>query len=384
MVQKLIYLDYQATTPVAPEVVEVMLPYFTEDFIYPSLTNSLGRKINLAVEKSREVVAQSLNCNPNELFFTSGATESINTAIKGLFECEQNGNIVTTKIEHSAVLSTCRHLSRRGITTTYMDVEGNGLIDLQKLSDSITADTKLVAVMEVNNEIGVIQPIKEIGEICLKKNVPLFVDAAQSYGKMNIDVQQSNISMLAASGHKIYAPKGVGILYVNKKIKSKLLPLLHGGGQENGFRAGTLNIPNIIGLSKAVEIATAEMQSEQKRILTLRNLLLKLLEEKLTDIAIIGDMKNRIAGNLNISFKDVSGDILFNHLENVIISKGSACNSMKNQSSHVLKAMGIPSNLIDSAIRISIGRYTTESEIVMAAERISKTVNKIREISKLN
>lgn len=376
-----LYLDYQATTPVDPEVLKVMLPFFSDRFVNPASSNKLGFEINSIIVNGRNVIAKSLNCKSNEIIFTSGATESINTAIKGLFEFNAKGHVVTLKTEHSAVLNTCRYLERKGVDVTYLDVEKNGLVNLQKLSDAITSDTKLVAVMHVNNEIGVIQPIEEIGKICFQKNIPFFVDAAQSFGKMEINVLHCNISLLAVSGHKIYAPKGIGSLYVSKKIKSKIIPLIHGGDQEDGLRSGTLNVPGIVGLSRATEIAVAQMQAEQTRVLTLRNLLLKLIQEKVSDVVVNGDLENRIAGNLNLSFKNVTGDVMLNRLENIVVSRGSACNSSKNQGSHVLKAICLSDDLADSAIRISIGRFTTEEEIFQAAEQISSTVNDIRKIS---
>lgn len=381
MMNQTIYLDYQATTPTDPQVVNEMLLYFSDKFSNPASSSHLGLEVNSIIEDCRTVVSKAINCQENELLFTSGATESVNAAIKGLFEFETKGHLVTLKSEHSAVLNTCRYLERKGIAVTYLDVEENGLVNLQKLLAAITDETKLVAVMQVNNEIGVVQPIEEIGKICLQKNVPLFVDAAQSFSKMEIDVQRCNISMLAISGHKIYAPKGIGALYVSKKIKSKIVPLIHGGGQENGLRSGTMNVPGIVGLAKATEISVEQMQSEQKRILSLRNLLLKLIQEKVSDVVVNGDLENRVAGNLNLSFKNVSGDVLLNRLENIVVSRGSACNSSKNQGSHVLKAIGLSDELADSAIRISIGRFTTEEEIILAAEKINSTVSDIRKIS---
>lgn len=383
MLNKSIYLDYQATTPTDPEVVKVMLPYFLDKYFNPASSNQTGKDINNVIEECRSVISKCINCKSNELLFTSGATESINTAIKGLFNYENKGHIVTLKSEHRAVLKTCRFLEKKGITVTYLDIEENGLVNLQKLADAIRVDTKLVAIMQVNNEIGVIQPISEIGKVCSQKDIPFFVDAAQSFGKMKIDVQQHNISMLAVSGHKIYAPKGVGALYINKKLKNKFVPLLHGGGQENGLRSGTLNVPGIVGFAKATEISIAEMQIEQNRILSLRNLLLKLIQEKVNGVIVNGDMKNRIAGNLNLSFKNIPGDVLLNRLDNVIVSRGSACNSSKNQGSHVLRAIGLSDEIADSTIRISIGRFTTEEEIILAAEKIIETVNNIRKISML-
>jgi len=376
-----LYLDYQATTPVDPEVLKVMQPFFSDRFVNPASSNKLGFEINSIIENGRTVIAKSVNCKSNEIIFTSGATESINTAIKGLFEFNAKGHVVTLKTEHSAVLSACRYLERKGVDVTYLDVEKNGLVNLQKLSDSITSDTKLVAVMHVNNEIGVVQPIEEIGKICFQKNIPFFVDAAQSFGKMEINVLHCNISMLAVSGHKIYAPKGIGALYVSKKIKSKIIPLIHGGGQEDGLRSGTLNVPGIVGLSRATEIAIAQIQAEQTRVFALRNLFLKLIQEKVTDVVVNGDLTNRVAGNINLSFKNIAGDVLMNRLENIIVSRGSACNSSKNQGSHVLKAIGLSNDLADSAIRISIGRFTTEEEIILAANKISSIVNNIRKIN---
>lgn len=376
-----IYLDYQATTPTDPEVVKAMLPYFTDKFANPASASQSGIEVNTIIEDCRNVVAKAINCQVNEVLFTSGATESVNAAIKGLFEFDVKGQVVTLNSEHSAVLNTCRYLERKGITVTYLDVEESGLVNVQKLSAAITEETKLVAVMQVNNEIGVVQPIEEIGKICQQKNVPLFVDAAQSFGKMEINVQRNNISMLAISGHKIYAPKGIGALYISRKIKDKIVPLLHGGGQEDGLRSGTLNVSGIVGLAKATEISIEQMQSEQKRILSLRNLLLKLIQEKVSDVVVNGDLQNRIAGNLNLCFKNVSGDVLLNRLEEVVVSRGSACNSSKNQGSHVLKAIGLSDELADSAIRISIGRFTSEEEIIQAAEKINFTVNDIRKIS---
>lgn len=381
MINQILYLDYQATTPTDPKVVKAMLPYFTDKFSNPASSSQSGLDVNSIIEDCRTVVAQTINCQASEVLFTSGATESVNSAIKGLFEFETKGHVVTLKSEHSAVLNTCRYLEKKGIAVTYLDVEENGLLNLEKLSAAITGETKLVAVMQVNNEIGVIQPIEEIGKICLQKNVCLFVDAAQSFGKMEIDVQRFNISILAVSGHKIYAPKGIGALYVSKKIKNKIVPLIHGGGQENGLRSGTLNVPGIVGLAKATEISIEQMQSEQSRILGFRNLLLKLIQEKTNDVVVNGDLENRVAGNLNLSFKNVSGDVLLNRFENIIVSRGSACNSSKSQGSHVLKAIGLSDELADSAIRISIGRFTTEEEIILAAEKINSIVNDIRKIS---
>lgn len=384
MVNQNTYLDYQATTPTDPSVVKAMLPYFTDKYHNPATLSRSGIEVNTLIEGCRTVVAHSINSRLNEVLFTSGATESINAAIKGMFEFNLKGHIVTLKSEHSAVLSTCRYLERKGVAVTYLDVDVYGLVNLQNLSAAITDRTRLVIVMHVNNEIGVIQPIEEIGEICRRKNVPLFVDAAQSFGKLEIDIQRCNISMLAISGHKIYGPKGIGALYVNNKIKSNIVPLIHGGGQENGLRSGTLNVPGIVGLAKATQMSIEQMPTEQYRILGLRKLLLKLIQDQVTDVIVNGDLEKRIAGNLNLSFKYVSGEILLNRLENIVVSRGSACNSSKNQGSHVLKAIGLSDELADSAIRISIGRFTTKEEIIRSAEKICSTINDIRKISTFN
>ena len=386
MPNKHIYLDFQATTPVDPEVLKEMMPYFTERFANPASTGQFGYEINLVVENCRSVIAQKINCLKDEIIFTSGATESINIAIKGLFENLNQGEIVTLKSEHSAVLNTCRYLEMKGIAVNYLDIDANGLVDLNKLSDCITEKTTLVAIMHVNNEIGVIQPIDDIGKICATKNVPFLVDAAQSFGKLKIDVKKSNISILAISGHKIYAPKGLGALYLKKNINSDITPLFHGGGQENGFRSGTLNVTGIVGLAKATEIAMEKMLSEQKRILFLRNFFFESIKEKIADIIVNGDLQQRVAGNLNLSFKNVSGEVLLNRLDNIniVVSRGSACNSTKNQGSHVLKAIGLSDELADSSIRISIGRFTTEKDIIEAAEKISLIVKDIRKISTIS
>jgi len=383
MSKSIIYLDYQSTTPVDNRVMKAVEKYYTESFYNPSSSNKLGQKINSEIENARLIISKAINCDSNEIFFTSGASESINTAIKGYFQKLQNAEIITLKTEHSAVLKTCKHLNHNGVKTSFANINNDGLIDIAVFEKSFTTDTKMVSIMHVNNEIGTIQPIKDIGVICKNKNVPLFVDAAQSFGKVKIDVKEMNISMLAISGHKIYAPKGVGVIYVNKELQSKINPLIHGGGQENGFRSGTLNVPGIIGLAKATELALKDIVIEQNKVMQLRNLFLELLNENVDGFVVNGSMKHRLPSNLNISFKGVSGDVLINQLKDVYVSRGSACNSNKNEGSHVLKAIGLSQELIDSAIRISIGRFTTEAEIIKSVEIISSIVNRIRNISKL-
>jgi cysteine desulfurase len=381
MSDKTIYLDYQATTPLDKEVFEAMLPYFTEKFANPSSASLLGADVNAVIDEARTIIASAINSFSSEILFTGSATESINMALKGLFDFDTKGHIITVKSEHSAVLNTCRFLEKKGVSITYLDVQEDGLVNLEDLVNAIQDDTKLIAIMHVNNEIGVIQPIEAIGKICKKKNIIFFVDAAQSFSKIPIDVKRFSIDLLAISGHKIYGPKGIGALYVNKKIKNKIAPLLHGGGQEDGLRSGTLNVTGIIGLAKATQIAVAQMQIEQQQILNLRNKLLHLIQTNVSDTVVNGNIDNRIAGNLNICFKNVSGDVLLNKLEQVIVSRGSACNASHHQGSHVLKAIGLSDNLADSAIRISIGRFTTDAEIEYAAEKITAIVTNIREIS---
>ncbi len=379
----MVYLDYQSTTPVDGEVLKAVLPYMTEFYFNPASQNSYGYKVNKAIENARTIIGKAINCKQNEIFFTSGASESINMVLKGFYENKNSGHIVTLKTEHSAILNTCKYLESKGINVTYLDVNEDGLVDIEKLSNAITSKTDFVLIMHVNNEIGVVQPIEEIGEICKKSGAIFFVDAAQSFGKIEIDVQKCNISVLVLSGHKIYSIKGTGAVYINNKIKNDFSPLIHGGGQEYGLRSGTLNVPGIVGLSKATEISIDSIKTEQLRILGLRNLFLNIIEEQVLDFKINGCLKNRLAGNLSLTFKDVSSETIIDKLEDIIVSRGSACNSLKNKGSHVLKALGLTSDEAESTIRISIGRYTTDEEITFAAKKISLTVNNIRQISNL-
>lgn len=379
-----IYLDYQATTPTDPRVIEEMLPYFFENFYNPSASNKGAVEIRKRIDYTRDIIANVINCNSKEVYFTSGATESVNLGIKGLCENQERGKIITLKTEHSAVLNLYRYLQKRGFEVVFLDVKRNGLLDLDLLEEAIDSTTILVSVSHVNNEIGVIQPLEDIGKICKRKNILLLVDGAQSLGKIEIDVEKCNISFMAMSGHKIYGPKGIGALYLSNKVKNKITPQMYGGGQEDGLRSGTLNVPGIIGLGKAVELSIEDLNNEQIKILGLRNLFLSNLQLNIKGLSVNGDMESRIAGNLNLSIEGISADMLINSLGNIIISRGSACNASKNQGSHVLKALGLSTDQLDSSIRIGFGRFTNEDDIKFAIKKFTKEINKIRNVLNLS
>jgi cysteine desulfurase len=383
----MIYLDHNSTTPVDENVLEVMLPYFRENFGNAASRNHpFGVTAKSAVNLSRKQIASYINAEKHEIVFTSGATESINLGIKGFIEeNKKNGNhIIVPKTEHKAVLDTCNALSNKGYQISYLDVENNGLINLENLLDTITPNTILIAVMHANNEIGVIQPISEIGAICQEKGIVFFVDAAQTFGKENIDVKKSNIDMLSASGHKIYGPKGIGFLYVNKSDKNiQIESLIDGGGHENGMRSGTLNVPGIVGFSEAAKIAFSNLQIFRKKELNLRNHLLKNLKEKLDRFEVNGDLTHRLAGNLNLSFEGVNGDALLVNMDDIAVSNGAACSSSIKEPSYVLKALGRNDALADASLRIGIGRDNTKEEIDYTVEKIVKVVTNLREIESL-
>lgn len=381
-----IYLDYMATTPCDPRVVEEMLPYFTEQFgNSASRSHSYGWESEEAIEKARGQIASLIGAQAKEIIFTSGATESNNLAIKGLadFEKAKGKHIITTQTEHKCVLDTCRHLEDEGYDITYLSVQENGLVDLQLLKDTIREDTILVSIMSVNNEIGVIQPISEIGAICREKGVKFHTDAAQAFGKLDIDVNDMSIDMLSISGHKIYAPKGIGALYVRRKPRVRLKAIIHGGGHERGMRSGTLATPLIVGLGKAAEIAEQEMKQEQERVMALRERLRTKLYAELDEIYLNGDLDNRISGNLNISFAYVEGESLMMAVRELAVSSGSACTSASLEPSYVLRALGVGEDLAHTSLRLSVGRFTTEAEVDQAAETIITAVTKLREMSPL-
>jgi cysteine desulfurase len=381
-----IYLDYQATTPMDPRVLEAMMPYFTHQFGNPhSRSHSYGWEAEEGVEKARGQVAKLIGADEKEVIFTSGATESNNLAIRGVAEFykDRKNHIVTTVTEHKCVLDTCRHLEQSGFEVTYLPVQKNGLIDLEALRAAVTDKTVVVSVMAVNNEIGVIQPLAEIGKICREKKAFFHTDAAQAVGKIPLDVEAMNIDLMSISGHKIYGPKGIGALYVRRKPRVRLVPLIVGGGQERGFRSGTLPTPLCVGLGEAAEIAMNEMEGEAKRLAKLQARMLKGLQDRLPDIFVNGDLEHRIPGNLNISFAYVEGESLMMGIKNLAVSSGSACTSASLEPSYVLRALGVEEELAHTSLRIGLGRFTTEHEVDTAVEELVRHVKKLREMSPL-
>lgn len=382
-----IYLDYSATCPVDPRVAEKMAQYMTMDGVFgnpASRSHRYGWQAEEAVDTAREQVANLLNADPREIVFTSGATESDNLAIKGAahFYGKQGKHVITSKTEHKAVLDTCRQLEREGFEVTYLEPETNGLIDLQKLEDAMRDDTVLVSIMHVNNEIGVIQDIAAIGELCRARKIIFHVDAAQSAGKLPIDVQEVKVDLISLSAHKIYGPKGIGALYVRRKPRIRLEAQMHGGGHERGFRSGTLPTHQIVGMGEACRIAQEEMQHDYDHAKALRDQLLERLKD-LEAVTINGDLEQRLPQNLNISFAFVEGESLLMSLKDLAVSSGSACTSASLEPSYVLRALGLDDELAHSSIRFSFGRYTTGEEIDYAAEQIKVAVNKLRDMSPL-
>ena len=381
-----IYLDYQATTPMDPRVLEAMMPYFTYKFGNPhSRSHSYGWEAEEGVEKARGQVAKLIGADEKEVIFTSGATESNNLAIRGVAEFykDRKNHIVTTVTEHKCVLDTCRHLEQQGFEVTYLPVQKNGLIDLDALRAAITDKTVVVSIMAVNNEIGVIQPLTEIGKICREKKTFFHTDAAQAAGKIPLDVEAMNIDLMSISGHKIYGPKGIGALYVRRKPRVRLVPLIVGGGQERGFRSGTLPTPLCVGIGEAAEIAMKEMDAESKRLTKLQARMLKGLNDKLTDIHVNGDLEHRIPGNLNIGFAFVEGESLMMGIKGLSVSSGSACTSASLEPSYVLRALGVEEDMAHTSLRIGLGRFTTEQEVDTAVEELVHHVNKLRAMSPL-
>jgi cysteine desulfurase len=381
-----IYLDYQATTPMDPRVLEAMMPYFTYKFGNPhSRSHSYGWEAEEGVEKARGQVAKLIGADEKEVIFTSGATESNNLAIKGVAEFykDRRNHIVTTVTEHKCVLDTCRHLEQQGFDVTYLPVRKNGLIDLDALRAAVTDKTVVVSIMAVNNEIGVIQPLAEIGKICREKKAFFHTDAAQAVGKIALDVEAMNIDLMSISGHKIYGPKGIGALYVRRKPRVRLVPLIVGGGQERGFRSGTLPTPLCVGLGEAAEIAMKEMDAESKRLAKLQARMLKGLNDKLTNIHVNGDLEHRIPGNLNIGFAYVEGESLMMGIKGLSVSSGSACTSASLEPSYVLRALGVEEDMAHTSLRIGLGRFTTEQEVDTAVDELVRHVNKLRAMSPL-
>ncbi len=382
-----IYLDYSATTPVDPRVAEKMCSYLTPDgkFGNPaSRSHSFGWEADEAVEEARSNVASLVNADPKEIIWTSGATESDNLAIKGAahFYAKKGKHIVTVKTEHKAVLDSCRQLEREGFEVSYLDPESNGLLDLDKLKAALREDTTLVSVMHVNNEIGVIQDIAAIGEICRERKIVFHVDAAQSAGKVDIDLKNMKVDLMSFSAHKIYGPKGIGALYVRRKPRVRLEAQMHGGGHERGMRSGTLATHQIVGMGEAFRIAKEEMASENERLLKLRNRLYEGFKD-IEEVYVNGDMDQRIPGNLNISFNFVEGESLIMALKDLAVSSGSACTSASLEPSYVLRAIGRNDELAHSSIRFTIGRFTTEEEIDYTIELVRSKIGKLRDLSPL-
>ena len=385
MVKTPIYLDYSATTPVDPRVAEKMIPYLTELFGNPaSRSHSFGWAADKAVEAAREQVASLVNADPKEIIWTSGATESNNLAIKGAahFYQGKGKHIITVKTEHKAVLDTCRELERQGFEVTYLSVQDNGLIDLAAFTAAIRPDTILASVMFVNNEIGVIQDIPTLGEICREKGIIFHVDSAQASGKVDIDLRKLKVDLMSFSAHKVYGPKGIGALYVRRKPRVRLEAQMHGGGHERGMRSGTLATHQIVGMGEACAIAQREMHAEGERIRMLRDQLWKGLSD-IEEVHINGDLDARIAGNLNVSFNFVEGESLIMAIKDLAVSSGSACTSASLEPSYVLKALGRNDELAHSSIRFTIGRFTTEDEIDYTVKLLHEKIGKLREMSPL-
>jgi len=380
-----IYLDYSATTPVDPRVAQKMIPFLTEQFGNPaSRSHAFGWDAEKAVEEARGHVAALLNADPKEIIWTSGATEGNNLAIKGAanFYKGKGKHIVTMKTEHKAVLDTVRELERQGFEATYLDPEPNGLLDLEKFRAAIRPDTVLVSIMMVNNEIGVIQPIAEIGEICRAKGIIFHCDAVQAAGKIPVDLQKLKVDLLTVTAHKVYGPKGIGALYVRRKPRVRIEPQIHGGGHERGLRSGTLPTHQIVGMGEAFRIARLEMAAESARIRALRDRLLVGFKD-MEEVYVNGDMERRIPGNLNISFNFVEGESLIMGIKDVAVSSGSACTSASLEPSYVLRALGRSDELAHSSIRFTIGRFTTEEEIDYAVKLLRAKIGKLRELSPL-
>jgi cysteine desulfurase len=374
-----VYLDYQATTPVDPRVVDAMLPWFSERFGNAhSSQHAFGADAAQGVEKARSQIAELVGAQAREIVFTSGATESNNLAIKGAVRFAQRhgkGNhIVTFETEHKCVLESCIVLADEGIRTTVLKVGADGLIDLDMLADAIEDDTVLVSALAANNEIGVLQPMAEIGKLCRERGVLFHTDAAQAAGKIPIDVEAMSIDLMSVSGHKLYAPKGVGVLYIRRRPRARLLAEITGGGQERGARSGTLAVPLIVAMGLACEIADQEMAQESGRLIEFRRSMLAQLQEKVPDLVVNGHMEQRLAGNLNIGFPDIDVLALMRDLDDVAISTGSACTSESVEPSYVLQALGLPRSVSAGSIRIGFGRFTTQSEIDYAARRIAEAV----------
>jgi cysteine desulfurase len=371
-------MDYNSTTPVDTEVVNAMLPYFSERFGNAASKHHYGNVSSAAVEHSRKQISNLLNCNPKEIVFTSGATESNNLALKGIIEThfKKNINIVTTEIEHLSVLDVCDSLNAFGVTIKLVKPNSNGIVEPEDIEEAIDDNTILVSVMTANNEIGTIQPVYEIGEICREKKVLFHTDAVQAFGKIPIDLEKHNIDLMSISAHKIYGPKGAGALYIKRKVI--ISEQVNGGGHERGYRSGTLNTPSIVGFGKAAEIAGKRMSADFEKEIIQRDILIENLLKRISNTSINGSKEKRLPNNVNISFEGVDSSVLMSQLNNIAISSGSACSSATLQASHVLKAIGKTESQMKSAIRFGIGRETSDEDIKFVIEKVVEAVKRLR------
>lgn len=382
-----IYMDNHATTQVDPRVMETMLPFFTEKFGNASSRNHIfGWDSEAAVDRARQQVASLIHAaSPREIIFTSGATESDNLAIKGVAEaCRQKGNhILTCAIEHKAVLDSCKSLERKGYQVTYLPVAKDGLVDLERLRDAITSRTILISIMVANNEIGTIEPVREIGRIAKEKGILFHTDATQAVGKIPVNVEEMGIDLLSLTGHKIYGPKGAGALYVRSKPRVNIDPSIEGGGQERGIRSGTLNVPGIVGLGKACEIAQTDMMRDGERLTGWSERLRDEIMNRLDEVSVNGHASQRLPGNMHLSFAYIEGESLLMGLKDIAVSTGSACTSASLEPSHVLRAIGLEEHLAQSSIRFGLGRFNTEEEVDYTVRRVVEEVRRLRELSPL-
>ena len=382
---KYIYMDNAATTPVKEEVLEAMLPYFTEKYGNPSSVYSLGSESKVAVEKAREQVAKALGADKKEIFFTASGSESDNWAIKGIAYNRRNkGNhIITSKIEHHAVLNTCKYLEKQGFEVTYLNVDSDGVVDLEELKNSIKDTTILITIMFANNEIGTIQPIKEIGQIAKENDIVFHTDAVQAVGSVEIDVKDLNLDLLSLSAHKFHGPKGIGVLYVRQGVR--LDNLIHGGGQERSKRAGTENVASIVGLGKAIELATENLEEKNKKLSALRDSLIEKIESKIDYVKLNGHRTKRLPGNVNVSFQFIEGEslLLMLDMNKIAGSSGSACTSGALDPSHVLLAIGLDHETAHGSLRLSLSEFNTEEEIDFVVEKLVGIVDRLRQMSPL-
>ena len=379
------YFDNAATTRTDDEVLKEMLPYFSQSYGNPSSIYKIGRENRKAVEEAREKVAKAINAEPNEIYFTAGGSESDNTAIRGIaYAYKQRGNhIITSKIEHPAVLETCKQLEKEGFEVSYIGVDEKGIVNLEELKNSIKETTTLITIMFANNEIGTIEPIKEIGKIAKENNIIFHTDAVQAVGSVKIDVKEMNIDSLSLSGHKFYGPKGIGALYVKKSVRFQ--KFVNGGHQEKNKRAGTENVPGIVGLGKAIEVAYSNLEEHNKKIKELRDYYVEEVKKRIPYIKINGDMENRLPGNSNISFRFIEGEgLLLNlDLKGICASSGSACTSGSLDPSHVLLAIGLPHEIAHGSLRITIGKYKTKEEVDYLLNNLEEIVSRLRNMSPL-